>query len=508
MSEALSIQALTQPSAEAMALVPPRIAARYGVLPLRLQGNTLHVAMEDPGAFDILDELSMALGCPVVGEAADPRRLADAIREHYGVGAETLDSLRSNQGAGTAEADATIDDLSEDASIIKFVNQIIVDAYNSRATDIHLEPFEHRLRVRYRIDGILVDARIPESIRHFRDAIVSRIKIMADLDIAERRLPQDGRIRVRITGKEFDLRVSVIPIAHGQSVNIRILQRSNVLLGLDSIGYDPEAIKTIHGLIKKPHGIILLTGPTGSGKTTTLYAALDVLNTSERKILTIEDPVEYQLEGICQMQVRSDIGFTFAKGLRSMLRHDPDVMLIGEIRDFETAELAIRCSLTGHLVFSTLHTNDAAGAAARLIDIGIEPYLLASSLDAVLAQRLIRLICPHCMEGYVPEDEALRECGADPHAVAEVAFKRGQGCERCRDLGYQGRSAIYELLLVDETIRGMIIDRVQSSRIKEDARRQGMLTLRDCGWSRVVAGLTTVDEVLRVTQDDAKGKGG
>jgi general secretion pathway protein E len=500
---AATTEMLHAPAPEAKALVSARIAVRYGVLPVSLHAGTLLVAMEDPQALDVLDELQMALGCPVRGTAADPVRLAEAIREHYGVGADTLDVLSVTQPSQQlVNPDAAMDDMTNDASIIKFVNQLIVDAYNSRATDIHLEPFETRLRVRYRIDGILLDAHIPESIRHFRESIVSRIKIMANLDIAERRLPQDGRIRARIAGKDFDLRISVIPIAHGQSVNVRILQRSNVLLGLEAIGYGQAAIAQINHLIRQPHGILLLTGPTGSGKTTTLYAALGVLNTADRKILTVEDPVEYQLEGICQMQVRPDIGFTFASGLRSMLRHDPDVMLVGEIRDFETAELAIRCSLTGHLVFSTLHTNDAPGAAPRLLDMGIEPYLLASSLQAVIAQRLVRSICTHCRAPLPPAPEALPLCGFDAMVARGTTFYHGTGCDHCRSIGYFGRSCIHELLVVDEELRALVIARSPSTLIKRCAVQKGMQTLRQNGRGKVLDGVTTVDEILRVTQDE------
>lgn len=489
-------------------LVSARLAVRFQVLPLRLHNEVLVVAIADPDDHNLLDELRISIGRRVRGEKADAREIAEAIRTHYGVGAETLDVLSNGRSAESSGAGGAvgIDELSEDASIIKFVNQLIVDASNSRATDIHLEPFENRLRVRYRVDGILVDAHIPESIRHFRESIVSRIKVMANLDVAERRIPQDGRIQVRIGGNDYDLRVSIIPIAHGQSVNIRLLQRSNVLMGLDSIGYDAVTIETLNALIHQPHGIILMTGPTGSGKTTTLYAALSLLNSTDRKIITIEDPVEYQLEGICQMNVRSDIGFTFASGLRSMLRHDPDVMLVGEIRDVETAELAIRCALTGHMVFSTLHTNDAPGAAPRLLDMGIEPYLLASSVEAVMAQRLVRTVCPRCVEPHIPEPEVLRECGVTSQDATSASLVRGAGCDFCRNTGYVGRTAIHELMLIDEKLRSLIVERSPSSVIRQHAIHEGMTTLRQCGWRKAAAGVTTIEEVLRVTQDDSPGR--
>jgi len=494
------------PSNEALQRVPSRLAVRYGIVPLAIEDDGgLLVAIEDTEAYDVLDELRMVIGCPVRARFAEGSRIKRAMREHYGIGADTLEVLADHRDLGPAEVveDASIDTEVADASIIKFVNQLIVDAYNSRATDIHIEPFEGQLRVRYRIDGILGNAFIPDTIRHFRESITARIKIMANLDIAERRLPQDGRIRVKIEGNDFDLRVSIIPIAHGESINIRILQRSNVLMGLEAIGFDPVSLQRFERLLKKPHGIILLTGPTGSGKTTTLYACLSRINDTARKIITIEDPVEYQIPGICQMQVRDNIGFTFAGGLRSMLRHDPDVMLVGEIRDFETAELAIRCALTGHLVFSTLHTNDAPGAAPRLLDIGIEPYLLASSMEAVIGQRLVRKVCSKCSEPCTPEEEALREMGISEEALRDADFRRGAGCDACRDTGYYGRTAIYEMMVLDDPIRRLIMDRAPGSIIKRAALEQGMETLRVNGCEKARQGFTTVDEVLRVTQDDS-----
>ncbi len=506
----MTIDRMLKSSPEAIDVVSPRVAVHYGIVPLEIDSaGGLVVAMLDPDRVDVLDELTLTLGRSVRAERADAEAIAEAIRAHYGVGAETLEALVQNRDIELVSAnvqDAGLDESAGDASIVKFVNQLVVDAYNSRATDIHFEPFESHLRVRYRIDGILFDAHIPDSIRHFRDSITSRIKIMANMDIAERRLPQDGRIRARIDGKDFDLRVSVIPIAHGESINIRILQRSNVLMGLEAIGFGEHDIVCFGELLKKPHGIVLLTGPTGSGKTTTLYACLSRINGVERKIITVEDPVEYQIEGICQMHVRADIGFTFARGLRSMLRHDPDVMMVGEIRDFETAELAIRCALTGHLVFSTLHTNDAAGAAPRLVDIGIEPYLLASSVESFIAQRLVRVVCPHCAEPDVPVYEALNEMGVEPGTADLSSFRRGCGCDVCRHSGYFGRTAIYEMLMMDDEIRRLIMDRAPASLIKRAALANGMKTLRDNGWAKASRGQTTLDEVLRVTQDDREAQ--
>lgn len=491
-----------EPTAEAKAALSARHAAHYKTVPLYLEGDLLVLALEDPSRVDILDELALVLERPVRAVAAPASAIVEAIREHYGVGADTLEHLvdvREVQRV-TDTGVHSIDDDATDASIVRFVNELIVDAYNSRATDIHLEPFENQIRVRYRIDGILFDARIPETIRHFREAIVSRVKIMADLDIAERRLPQDGRIRVRISGKDFDLRVSVIPISHGESVNIRILQRSNVLLGMEAVGFAGDIRPRFEALLNKSHGIVLLTGPTGSGKTTTLYAALNKINETERKIITIEDPIEYEIPGICQMHARPSIGLSFAAGLRSMLRHDPDVMLVGEIRDFETAELAIRCALTGHLVFSTLHTNDAAGAMPRLIDIGVEPYLLASSVQAVIAQRLVRTVCSHCTALDTPSDELLETLEID--RSVEAQYRKGPGCEQCRGSGYFGRSAIHEMYTMDDALRRLIIDRADGSALKRAAVENGMRSLRDDGIGKAQTGLTTLEEVLRVTQED------
>jgi len=492
------------PTSDALAKIAAQLAVRYGVMPLRVEpDDSLVVAMTDPSDLEVLDELGLALNCTVAAQGASKALIAESIREYYGVGADTLEQLVDNRDVQVVSEtnDASIDDASTDASIIKFVNQIIVDAYNSRATDIHLEPFEHKLRVRYRIDGVLFDAVIPESIKHFREAMVSRIKIMANMDIAERRLPQDGRIRVRISGKDFDLRVSVIPIAHGESVNIRILQRSNVLMGMDTIGFAPTIQNQFSRLLDKSHGIILLTGPTGSGKTTTLYACLNLINESNRKIITVEDPIEYEIEGICQIQARPDIGLTFSQGLRSMLRHDPDVLLVGEIRDFETAELAIRCALTGHLVFSTLHTNDAAGAMPRLIDIGVEPYLLASSVEAVMAQRLVRKVCPHCATDYNPEAELFESIRLNIDSELG-GFKQGSGCGHCRDSGYFDRFAIHEMFLMSDPIRQLVIQRADGSAIRQQALDENMISLRDDGLKKAMQGITTVEEVLRVTQDE------
>ncbi|HNZ47904.1 MAG TPA: GspE/PulE family protein, partial [Candidatus Hydrogenedentes bacterium] len=372
----------------------------------------------------------------------------------------------------------------------------------SDTTDIHIEPFEDSLRVRYRIDGILHQAPTPPSIRGFHAAIVSRVKIMANLNIAEKRLPQDGKILANFGENRYDLRVSILPTPHGETVNIRILSRSSMALSMDQLGFLPEDMEQFNRFISRPHGIILVTGPTGSGKTTTLYAALAKLNQVDRKILTIEDPIEYQLSGISQMQVQPRIGFDFSVGLRSMLRHDPDIMLVGEIRDYETAEMAIRSSLTGHLVLSTLHTNDSAGAVTRLIDMGIEPFLIASTLIASVAQRLVRKNCSYCSEAFEPDRELLKaEFDLSDKDLEGARFMRGKGCEQCRYTGYKGRLAIYEMLPFTEAIKDMTLQRVNAGIIKKEAMKRGMRTLRDAGWRRVYSGDTTAEEVLRLTAD-------
>ncbi|MCD6287842.1 MAG: type II/IV secretion system protein, partial [Candidatus Hydrogenedentes bacterium] len=434
-----------------------------------------------------------------------PAEIAAATKRYYGIGADTVEQMISEAVAtGTIDLDSptseVLDDTMVDASIVKFVNELLYEAISSDATDIHIEPFENELRVRNRIDGILHQASVPPNIKEFHHSIVSRIKILANLNIAEHRLPQDGKIEATLGGENYDLRVSILPTPHGETVNIRILSRQSMFLSLNDLGLAGDQYNLFETLITRPHGVILVTGPTGSGKTTTLYAALQKINNAERKIITIEDPIEYQLSGITQMQVLEKIGFTFARGLRSMLRHDPDIMMVGEIRDFETAEVAIRCSLTGHLVFSTLHTNDAASAVTRLIDMGVEPFLLASSIVATIAQRLVRLVCPVCKTEYEPDDEALREMGVTRQDAAGHKFYRGVGCEACRFTGYKGRTAIYEILPFTEPIRRLAMNRQPSSVIKQTAIDNGMRTLRQDGWLRIIEGKTTFEEVLRVAQ--------
>jgi general secretion pathway protein E len=389
----------------------------------------------------------------------------------------------------------------EDATIIRFVNQILTEALESRATDVHIEPFEHTLRVRYRVDGSLTEVPVPPEVRKFHPAIVSRIKILSHLDIAEKRVPQDGAIRVRIGGRDLDLRVSVIPMIHGEAVVLRILERGDMKVGLEYLGLGPRDESMFKKTLQLPHGIVLVTGPTGSGKTTTLYSALSAINTMDLKLITVEDPVEYQLGGINQIQVNLKAGLTFASGLRAILRHDPDVVLIGEIRDKETAEIAVQASLTGHLVFSTLHTNDAPSAGTRLIDMGVEPYLIASSVELVLAQRLVRLICKKCKEE-MPEAEVtpLRHEFGD--LIPEKLY-RGKGCRACLNTGFRGRRGIFEMMPLSEEIRALVMERASSGRIRRVALEQGMRSLRTDGWRLVHDGVTTVQEVVFATKEEA-----
>jgi general secretion pathway protein E/type IV pilus assembly protein PilB len=494
------------PSKELLAKFPARILIDRRLMPLAENGDG--VAVVTSRLFDNtgLDELRLATGIdvhPVIAPAAEIDRF---IKKYLGVGADTLQSMGLEDGEDVKvveeynEEDLDLSTAAHDASIIKFVNQVMAEALELRATDVHVEPFESQLRVRYRIDGVLQEANIPPQVRKYHAAIVSRIKILSHLDIAEKRLPQDGRIRLKIAGREIDLRVSVIPMIHGEAVVLRILDRGDALLGLEHLGMGSREVKVWQQVLDLPHGIILVTGPTGSGKTTTLYAALSKINNSDLKIITIEDPVEYQLRGINQIQVNTKSGLTFASGLRSILRHDPDVVLIGEIRDRETAEIAVQASLTGHLVFSTLHTNDAPGAATRLVEMGVEPYLVASSLEMVAAQRLVRLICPKCKEE-MPRDEVAKLQAEFGKEVPSVLY-RGAGCRNCQDSGYRGRQGVFEMMPITDDIRALILERASSREIRKVAIQQGMTSLRDDGWRLIREGRTTAEEVLRLTKDE------
>ncbi|MDD5258580.1 MAG: type II secretion system ATPase GspE [bacterium] len=489
--------------------VSVKYATHHKIIPLREEKGTILIAVSDPLDIQLQDELRLLIGQNIKIYLANSKEIEEAIEEYYGIGADTMEDIARTQGTETIIHTATTAELAElekkaegdEASIIKFVNQLIVDAYHSRATDIHIEPFEGELRVRYRIDGVLHRISAPAAIKQFEAAIVSRIKIMAELNIAEKRLPQDGRIKLRLEEEEIDIRISTIPTIWGESVDLRILPRNRVLLGLEQLGVQESDLKNIEKLIKIPHGIVLVTGPTGSGKTTTLYACLNKINSQEKMIVTIEDPVEYQLGGINQIQVKPKIGLTFAEGLRSILRQDPNIIMVGEIRDPETAEIAIRASLTGHLVFSTLHTNDACGAITRLIDMGIAPYLVSSSVEAALAQRLVRVLCPHCKIAYHPDQQILDEMEVNAANSQNLTIYRAaeDGCDHCNHMGYKRRTGIYELLMINDDIRRVILERGAVSTIREKGIALGMKTLRMDGWSKVLQGVTSLDEVLRVT---------
>src|ERR1041384_8015114 len=475
-------------------------------MPRRADNGTLGVAANDPFNLAMLESIRLVAKCRVQLALSTEADIAKALKRYYGVGAETLDELiQKNVVDLDAQQQNTKEDLEsgdQEASVVKFVNQIIWEAFKERSTDIHLEPMENDLRIRYRVDGVLHQTPVPAQFKQFQAAIISRIKVMANMDIAERRLPQDGRINVRSGGEEIDVRVSTIPTAYGESVSLRLLMRSSIFLGLDTLGLNQDDEKIVRKLVDYPHGIILVTGPTGSGKSTSLYAFLSTINSIDQRIITIEEPIEYELPGVNQISVKPDIGLTFASGLRHILRQDPDVIMVGEIRDKETAEIAIRAALTGHLVFSTLHTNDAPSAFTRLIDMGIEPFLVASSVEAVMAQRLVRTICPNCKEEQKVERNYLLGIGS-PVAESETAtLYRGAGCEDCRQLGYQGRMGIYELLILNEAVRPLILSRAPATTIAQCAIEMGMRTLRTDGWNKVRQGITTIEEVLRVTQTE------
>lgn len=486
--------------------VTAKFASHYKIIPIELQGEALVVAMADPLDIRTLDDLKLLLGVEVKAVLASETEILEAIRKYYGVGAETIERIISEKTSfaalrETAEKAEDIEALAEDASIIKFVNQVLTEAIKDRATDIHLEPYGNELRTRFRIDGILYEINTPETIRYFQPAIVSRVKIMAKLNIAERRLPQDGRIKVKVGDEELDLRVSIIPSAYGEAVHIRILS-TKLFLELEKLGLLDDDLKIIEQAIQKPHGIIFVTGPTGSGKSTTLYASLARINSPGIKIITIEDPIEYQLRGVNQIQVVPKIGLNFAMGLRHILRHDPDVIMVGEVRDYETAEIAIRSALTGHLVFSTLHTNDAAGAVTRLLDMGVEPFLVSSSLECLVAQRLVRTICPQCKAPVKSKAEIMSKMSDIKFDADKTDLYEGKGCEFCRFTGYRGRTAIYEILAVTEPIRELILARASSQQIRQKAVSEGMRTLRYDGLRKVLAGITTLTEVVRVTQQE------
>jgi len=495
-------------SREFLARFPARLLLDKHILPVEGDNGGLLAVTSDPFDTSAIDELCLATGRDFQIGLAPLADIDRCIKRHLGVGADTVQSMISQAGENglqvidtDADDDMDLTQAAEGASIIRFVNQILTEAIELRATDVHIEPFEETLRVRYRIDGVLQEASVAAEVKQFQAAIVSRLKILSKLDIAEKRVPQDGRIKILIAGREIDVRVSVIPMLYGEAVVLRLLDRSSVLLGLDKLGMSGRDQGIMRTILERPHGIILVTGPTGSGKTTTLYAALSCINDIQRKIITIEDPIEYQLHGVNQIQISRKAGLTFASGLRSILRHDPDVVLIGEIRDAETAEIAIQASLTGHLVFSTLHTNDAPSALTRLVDMGIEPYLVASSLEAILAQRLVRLVCPDCKE-QLSSSEVMPLRRRFGEQLPGSLYK-GRGCRRCQGTGYRGRVGIFELMVVTDELRLLILENTSAPELRKIASRQGMRSLRDDGFRHLCDGRTTVEEILRVTKDDA-----
>ncbi|MBM3855963.1 MAG: type II secretion system protein GspE [Verrucomicrobia bacterium] len=482
--------------------LPVKFLQANHVFPLKQDAQRVAVVMADPLDVYTVDSIRMRLNREVEVYLGDEQDIAKALDRCYEAGS-TMETIAREVSTDDPSADETDDvahltDLASEAPVIRLVNLIIARAVEDRASDIHIEPFEGPLRVRYRIDGLLVDREAPP--RRLQAAVMSRIKLMAKMNIAERRLPQDGRIRTVVEGRDLDIRVSTIPTVYGESVVMRLLDRSNLQLGLDQLGFGSDHQSAFEGLIKRPHGIILVTGPTGSGKTTTLYSALQTINSVERKIITVEDPVEYQLHGINQIQVKPSIGLTFASGLRHILRQDPDVILVGEIRDRETAEIAIHAALTGHLVLSTLHTNDAASAVTRLLEMGIEPYLVTSTLLAVLAQRLVRKICVHCRAPLALEGRGSAAEEGGQVLAAQAGFY-GRGCPDCRDQGFRGRIGIYELLVMRDELRAAMLHQSDANAIRDRAIAGGMRTLWQDGWEKVIAGVTTRDELLRVTQE-------
>ena len=479
---------------------------QYKFIPGRMVDNTLSVIMADPYDFYTLDGIRLATKKRIQVLVGEESKILEAIERSYGSGGssmekiiEDIDSIPDLQAEGEENVDQ-LRDMASEGPVIRLVNLIITRAIERRASDIHLEPFEEDFRVRYRIDGVLHDVESPP--KRLQAAIISRVKIMAKLNIAERRLPQDGRIMLRVKGKEIDFRVSTVPTIHGESIVLRILDKSSIVLDIKKLGFARDTLEAFQGLIQHPHGIILVTGPTGSGKTTTLYCALEKINSPDKKIITVEDPVEYQLKGVNQIQVKPAINLTFANALRSIVRQDPDVILIGEIRDSETAEIAIHSALTGHLVLSTLHTNDAPSAITRLINMGMEDYLLSSTIIGILAQRLVRTACPFCREPAAPEPAVLQEMKMDGVDPAEITVFNVRGCSQCANTGYWGRVGIYELFQVTEEMQKLILEKKDANLIKERARKAGMRTLRQDGWMKVRDGITTVSEVLRVTQEE------
>ena len=493
-----------------IALVRRDIAKKYRAVPVAQHGNTITVAVSDPSDLDTIDSLQHLLRAEIELKVASDDDIENALNKYYGGNKvvqenakmqEAIQELTENEVA-VVVGDNNDEAVDADAPVIKLVNSIIVEAFKMRASDIHLEPLAKTFRVRYRIDGVMTEIKGPP--KRLQASIISRLKIQSNMSISEKRIPQDGRIQSKVGAKLIDLRVSCLPTNHGESIVMRILDKEGLRLGLPELGFFTDDQQTFERLIGLPDGILLVTGPTGSGKTTTLYSCLHFINRPDRKIITVEDPVEYQLAGINQVQVNETVGLSFALALRSMLRQAPNVVMLGEIRDLETASIAINASLTGHLVFSTLHTNDAPAAVARLIDIGVKPFLVASSTRALMAQRLVRKICKQCTAPYTPTESELRVLGLDPSAVHNATFMKGKGCQNCSNTGHRGRFGVFEIFVIDDEARKLIYDRVPSSVLRIRAREMGMRTLREDGIRKIMAGLTTIEEVLRATTADAE----
>ena len=488
--------------------IPSENAQAYQVVPIEFNpvNKRLKIAMKSPNNFRAVDDLRLLMGVNVEAVVADEDAIDELLKKHYSQHESVTDVVSSLadsdkfkglEGRGESIDLDAIMGAASDNQVIKLLNLVLLQAIKDRASDIHFEPFEAEFKMRYRIDGVLYEMGPPP--KHLGPAITSRIKVMANLDIAERRLPQDGRIELSVGGNPVDLRIAVLPTIHGESVVMRVLDRSNVQLKLDRIGFRDDDLSKFRGLINKPNGIVIVTGPTGSGKTTTLYAALDDLNDIETKILTAEDPVEYDIDGLCQCQMNEEVGLTFARALRSFLRQDPDIILVGEIRDLETAQIAVQASLTGHLVMTTLHTNDAPSSIIRLLDLGMENFLLTATIEGIVAQRLVRTICPRCKEEYDPKEEELMELNLQPEDIQGRKFFRGRGCENCNKSGYRGRMALFEILQMDDEIRDLVMHEASTNVIRNHARQKGMRSLRESGLLAIYEGQTTIDEVVRET---------
>ena len=493
---------------EILEKLPTKAIFQYNVVPLAEEGNSLQVATSDPFIPGLVDALRLAAECRIRLVLSPDEDISAAAKKFYGVGAETLDRMMQDDRIDLEDDDSLLkQDLSEldqEASVVKFVNQIIWEAYKDRATDIHIEPMEANLRIRYRVDGVLHETPMPPQLKRFQSSIISRIKVMSNMDIAEKRLPQDGRISLRIRGQEIDVRVSTMPTVYGESVSLRLLMRGGGLITMADLGMEPHDSALLEKMITRPHGILLVTGPTGSGKSTSLYAWLHTINSVDKRIMSAEDPIEYEMPGVNQVQMRPEIGLTFASTLRTFLRQDPDVIMVGEIRDKETAEISIRAALTGHLVFSTIHTNDSASTITRLLDMGIEPFLVASSVEGIVAQRLVRGLCKTCRRPVELDKAFLLEHGFPIERLKnEGPIYEAAGCDECRGSGYKGRTGIFEILPVSDEIRPLIIAHASASEIKQRAvAAHGVKNLREDGWDKVLAGVTTVDEILRVTEED------